>query len=379
MHYAASGKSPQASPNRGLSRMTVFHILFLAACLPASLCHAGSLRAAASPSGAAWITEWDLASGWEERQAMGDAISSTQMFGAYFDASDRPFMAGRLSTWLAEAKIRPADAGRLYLTVVNDVIREKGQPTAKDPDLVSRLLASAASREKHRRELMELVRSGPFAGLEIDYEKIKTADWPIFLEFCRELHRDLAEAGLRLRVIVEPRKVYLAKPLPAGPEFVLMAYNLFGTHTGPGPKADPSFIARLASYCRAARIQPFPRLALATGGFSWNGEGLPVTSVTEKTALNLAREAGVTLKRHPYSYYLTFVYTDADEKKHEVWFADNRTLTHLMNAARSSGFELLDVWRLGGNSPETLEAFRKFFRPEGSGIGKDDGLAMREP
>lgn len=314
------------------------------------------VRAGSAAPPAAWVVEWDVKSGWEECLDAKNSLVSVQIFAAYFDDEDKLFMNRRLSEWLADIAFKSGLRDRLYLTVVNDVVKTDGPNVLKDPDLVSRLLASPGSRAKHRAELVALAKDGGFAGLEIDYERVKTKDWSNFLLFCADLHKDLAAEGIRLRVVLEPRKNYLSKPLPPGPEYTIMAYNLFGGHTGPGPKADPSFISRIASYCRAAKITPRPRLALATGGFSWNSDGT-VTSVTESQARELAIEGGVVLKRHPYSQYLAFTVENDDGLKREIWFADEKTFAHLLKSAKNAGFERFDIWRLGGNAPEALAAF----------------------
>ena len=339
--------------------------LYLPACL-AVLFAGGAVpgRAAESGIGAAWVVEWDLKSGWEEELHMDGAFSSIQVFGAYFNEKDEPFITNKLRKWLDEVAVPAAGRQGFYLTVVNDIVKENGETAAlKNPDLITRLIGTANAQNKHIKDLIALLNTGPFTGLELDYERVKPAEWGQYLNFCQKLSKELDKAGYGMRVVMEPKSAYLSKPLPEGPEYVVMAYNLHGGGTKPGPKADPSFLSRLASYCRAAKIKPFPRLALATGGFSWNGNGT-TTGLTENTAIGRAKEFGVTLKRDPYSYYLSYNYRDMTAEKaemdHEVWFADGRAMAHLLQAARTAGFEKFDIWRLGGNSTDSQDAISGF-------------------
>lgn len=312
----------------------------------------------------AWFVEWDVNKGWEEVKAIGDSLYAIVAFASYFDANDNMFLNRRFQEWLDNEGLKSKYKNQLYLSVVNDMVYEDKPNVLKDPDLVSRLMATPESRALHRRALVELVRKGGYAGLEIDYERVKKKDWPQFVEFCGELYQDLAQHRLGLRVVLEPKKDYLSRPLPPGPDYVIMAYNLHGGHSGPGPKANPSFISRIASYCRSGKIEPRPRLALATGGFSWNSDGT-VTSVTEEQAREMAVQSSAVLRRHPYSRYLAFTFVDtvADEDGNEqditreVWFADADTFAHLVDAGRKAGFTRFDIWRLGGNSPSALAAF----------------------
>lgn len=312
--------------------------------------------------GSAWAVEWDL-DGWKETAALGDALEYVQIFAASFDADDKPVIADDLAAWIG-ANAEQLREKNAYLTVVNDAVRKDGEVVAKDPDLISRLMAGPESRKKHREDLLALLGSGNFSGLDIDYERVKLEDWPTLLAFCQELHKELEADGKGLRVVIEPKKAYLEKPLPAGPEYSLMAYNLFGGHSGPGPKATPAFIGQLASYCRAGKNKV--RLALSTGGFLWR-EGDRTRGITEQQAVNLAAEHNAVMKRDSASRYLLFSYTDGEGKKCTVWYADADALATLIKRGKTFGFDRVDIWRLGGMTEKTLSGLAKELGPKQTG------------
>ncbi len=324
---------------------------------PAVLCglvlplFAGHIRAGENSS--AWVVEWDAAAGMREVASVGARLSSLQIFSANFRADDSLRYGEAAQQVAASAHASPA-ADRVFVSVVNDVVNENGTNILKDPELVSRLMATELSRSNHADELVALAVAGNFAGVEMDYEQVKNKDWWGYLDFCAALAQRLGALDKRLRVVIEPRRQFLNQPLPAGPEYSLMAYNLHGGHSAPGPKATPAFIQRLASYCRAGKNTPFPRLALATGGFVWHGAGA-ATGVTEATARSLAEEAGVEPRRDLYSQYLVFQFSSERYPDAEVWFADSQTLAHLRQAADEAGFTAIDIWRLGGNSNASLD------------------------
>lgn len=319
-----------------------------------------------TPRGAVWIAEWDFDDGVEDLRAMGDALSSVQIFGAVFARDDRPFVKEALQRRLRDNA--GFFAGRdLYLTVVNDAEKEDGTTTLKDPDLITRLMASPESRERHRRDLLALLAGGPYVGLDIDYEQVKADDWPVLLDFCADLSRELAASGRRVRVVVEPKAMYYKTRYPPGPEYVVMAYNLFGGHSGPGPKANPSFLARLAAQMRSTGATA--RLALSTGGFDWPAEGR-VASLTEKKAMELAAKHDVAVSRDVDSRYLHFGYRDENDKERTVWYADAHALRNLLETGRRMGFEKFDIWRVGGLSPETIAMFARESVPPPAGAAR---------
>jgi spore germination protein YaaH len=290
-------------------------------------------------------------------------LESIQIFAAYFDENDAPFLTERLGRWIDEESdafmvqfFRDPQGSRIpvYLSVVNDIYNPNGSDF-KNPDLVSRLLLNSETRAKHMAELLALVSRGPFDGLEIDYERVKREDWKPFLEFCENLSEELGKSGKMLRVVLEPQGKYYEAPFPEGPEYVIMAYNLFGGHSGPGPKADPDFIKRLASW--AADLKVKPRLALATGGFIWEGEANG-KNITESEAHLMYQREGIAPTRDPQSGYLVFQVPLQSKKSQTVWFADGETLAFLANVARESGFTDFALWSFSGNRRYSLNHWK---------------------
>lgn len=316
----------------------------------------GGARAESAPDVSAWVADWALQDGLKEAEFCKGRLSSVQIFAAYFDGNDRPFLGKELKSWLPTASRWAERAGNpeLYLTVVNDLILGRNKIVHKDPDLISRLLGDEGSRKSHMNRLIELAANDALAGLELDYERIRPQDWESYLSFCEDLARGLSFMGKKLRVVLEPKKEYYNSPLPGGVEFVIMAYNLHGGHNDPGPKADGAFISLLAQRCRQA-TGIMPRIAFATGGFLWGADG-KVKSLTERDALALAKKQGrIALVDHETGA-LSFTYLSRGPKKvDEVWFADGNTLAGWQSAAAAEGFSSFALWRLGGNERQSVE------------------------
>ena len=300
----------------------------------------------------AWIAEWEMNSGLHEARSNIGMFSSFQIFAVYFDGNDEPVLSSNLQEWLndAAAWLTSMENPELYLTIVNDSLGEK--EIHKDPNLVERFLETQESRARHMETILRLLDMGPFTGIDLDYERVKASDWPVYLQFCEDLHHALNSRGKKLRVVLEPKREYYTKPFPEGPEYVVMAYNLFGFHTkSPGPKAEPKFIKELARLC-GSQMKQLPRLAMATGGFLWRSYG-KIEGLTEQKMMEIARLENVTPIRDDYSKYLVITYP-MKGKKNIGWFADGVTLEFMMETARKEGFETFALWRLGGNKASSL-------------------------
>jgi spore germination protein YaaH len=303
----------------------------------------------------------------QEANAQKKGLESVQIFAVYFDRMDRPFLPERIESWIEEEsagfleKFSQEPKGvqiPVHLSIVNDIYDPKGSDF-KNSDLVSRLLRDSETRARHIADLLAILSRWPFDGLEIDYERVRAEDWKSFLDFCGELHAELKARNKVLRVILEPQERFYASPFPEGPEYVIMAYNLFGAHSGPGPKANPKFIRRIASWVNSMETKP--RLALATGGFIWDeGQkpGKQAQSLTESEAHLLYQREGITPERDPASGYLVFKFPSDSKNPKTVWFADGETLAFLADAARQSGFADFALWSFAGNRRYSLDQWK---------------------
>ena len=80
-----------------------------------------------------------------------------------------------------------------------------------------------------------MVKKNGFAGLTLDYEGLKTATTENYRTFVTELAQELGKNDYGLNVLVEPSR----GPLPPSgtARLIVMAYNLHGPRSGPGPRA----------------------------------------------------------------------------------------------------------------------------------------------
>lgn len=318
---------------------------------PAAPRTAPAVRLGGADHLSAWIADWDLAKGLAEWRANKSLFTSVRVFAAYFDEGAHPSLAPAWAAALGNDVKTVFGSVPALLTVVNDVVTPSGKGNKlKDPELVRRLVSSPQARAGHIDELIRLAERSRFAGLEIDYENVTAAVWPDFSVFVAELYAATTARGLALSVVLQPQRRYLAAPMPAGPDYVLMGYNLFGSHSGPGPKATPKFLAEQADSLRAIGLLDATSLALATGGFDWT-EGKAANQLGEAEAADLIARKQLQSSRSDLDGYLVSRYRDEAGKNHEIWHADATTLATLWQAARTAGFSRLVLWRLGGNSP----------------------------
>lgn len=297
----------------------------------------------------AWIVDWDLKRGIEEVESTSVALSSVQLFAAYFNEEDDVFLNEKSIRVMDKSKEELVDKGlkNIYLTVVNDIVFQDGKSIQKDSKLITRIMKNEEKRKDHIEELVKLVDNEKFVGMELDYEKIESDVWDEYALFIEELGVELREIGKQLRIVLEPMTPLEEVDFPQDYEYVMMAYNLYGPHSEPGPKADEEFIKNQSE--RMNSNFKNMRIAFALGGFDWV-ENEKVKAVTEIEAQKLLLKANSEVKRDKKSNSVYFNYTDDSGVKHTVWYADRETISTWMKTAYRKGMRNFALWRLGGNS-----------------------------
>lgn len=302
----------------------------------------------------AWVVDWQWQAGLRDMRDLTDALTEVQAFAAYFDMKDHLYFTpeGRAALPQILSASRDSSLVNVTLTIVNDRIGPDGTATEqKDSALISRLTATAESRTRHIDDILATLAEYDLSGVEIDYERIAAEDWDNVLLFYNALYERLKAQGKSLRIVLEPGTSLTRLALPEGPTYVLMAYNLFGNRTDPGPKANLGYITTLAKTLK--KLPGEHVIALSAGGFDWDEAG-QVVAVTEERAAELAQGSERPPERDPASGSLFFTYQDASGCAHTVWYADATTLRGWIGAAQEAGIHKVALWRLGGLSRETL-------------------------
>lgn len=306
----------------------------------------------------AWVPYWDYTDAIDELDQIGSSLSDVVCFAAIFNSSDEVFLLPEAQEAQTCLNILYSDEHTIYLSVVNDVEMDDSVYDNKSIDLLWRLLGTDAAMNAHIENLMQVLHESNAEGLEIDYEAIRAdtglcTRYALFVE--RLLQRTSSE-GIPLRVVLSWDSALYAT-FPEGPQYSIMCYNLYGTHSGPGPKADRSFLEKVFSINHALPGQP--AIAFATGGFDWSGDGT-IVSLSQSEAVALQKEFAVPadgISRDEASQVLFYRYMDDQGLSHEVWYADGTTLAFWRSLGVNAGYVNFDLFRLGGNSLSDLSAF----------------------
>lgn len=294
----------------------------------------------------AWYVYWD-ADVWDEFLLLTEEkeLSSASMFACYFSDDGQLYVPQGFSALreIADELSFPM----VYQSFTNDVQHTDGSATQKDPEFLRDLWSDAERTEETAEAMLTMTKSVGADGIEIDFENIKEPGlWADYVRFLELVWEKAQAEELSMRVVLSVNVPVEDLNFPTGPEYSVMCYNLYGTHSGPGPKADTDFLKVTAE--KFSKLQNIT-YALATGGFEWNGDDAVTRSLTQEAAEALAEEYECEPERDKSSGDLYYIYQENGEK-FTVWYADEQTLATWRSSILDvdSGAKF-DLWRVGGN------------------------------
>lgn len=291
----------------------------------------------------AWIADWDLAKGQEDAEKLGHGLEAMVYFRTYFTDDDRIVVPEPLLKLKQSGAVKSRGE---FLSFTNDYVPEEGKAVQKDLEVLRRVLADEEAMDSHADRLVSITKKHGFNGIELDYERVfkdeKLAKKFVWL--VSKLQYKAAKHGLKLRVVLEP-SADVSLDFCKGPEYVVMLYNLYGLHSGPGPKADFAFIKKTLT--KLKKLPGELGAAVSTGGCLWAENGKKF--ITQAEAAALAKEHGAKPERDADSGAMSFTFKNQAGQKAEGWYADEKTLNMWLNEIEANGVKSVNIWRLGGN------------------------------
>lgn len=228
--------------------------------------------------------------------------------------------------------------------------------------LAHEMVATPQGRANFIKDLLEILRTYDFDGVNLDIEYVPLKDRNNFSLFMKELYKALKPHGYTVTISV-PAKTYDCptdswsgpfdyQALGQNADLVLlMTYDEHGYSSGPGPIASYNWVEKVLKYA----VTQIPRekifMGLPAYGFDWTqGKNSP-RYLSYPQAMQLASPGGYEIKWDNMAKAPYFTYWDHKGKKHEVWFESSHSWKEKLRLVDKYAIKGIAIWRLGLEDP----------------------------
>lgn len=227
-------------------------------------------------------------------------------------------------------------------------------------DVAHAVLTDPAAQERFLQNVTDLLDRGGWGGVNLDFEYVQPFDRESYNQFLRRLADRLHARGRLLVTALAPKTsagqtglLYSAHDYAAhgaaADYVVLMTYE-WGYTYGPAMAVAPlNMVRRVLDYA-VTEIPPGKLLlGVPNYGYDWTlpfVQGSAAKPLTNVAAVSLAGSVGAEIRFDAAAQSPHFRYTDADGRRHEVWFEDARSLAAKYRLAAQYGLAGFSFWNL---------------------------------
>ncbi|WP_353854089.1 glycoside hydrolase family 18 protein [Bacillus sp. Bos-x628] len=229
------------------------------------------------------------------------------------------------------------------------------------------LLTNQAVKTTFLNEIVRVARKYQFKEIHFDFEYLRPADKDAYIKFLKEATSRLHREGWTISVALAPKtsseqkgKWYEAHDYAAIGQIVdhvvLMTYE-WGYSGGPAQAVSPiGPVRQVIEY--ALTVVPANKIVMGQNlyGYDWTLPFVPggpfAKAVSPQQAIAIARDHNVSILYDETAQAPYFRYTDANNKQHEVWFEDARSIQAKFNLIKELNLNGIAYWKLGLSFPQ---------------------------
>ncbi len=256
--------------------------------------------------------------------------------------------------------IEAARAAKVAPLLVISNIEEGGSFSS---ELARTILTNNQVQETLINNVIEMLRSKNYYGLDIDFEYIFPENREDYNNFLRKVTSRLRPLGYSVTTALAPKNeanqpglLYEAHDYPVhgalADHVILMTYE-WGYTAGPAMAVAPlNEVVRVLNYAVTAIPRNKIFLGIPNYGYDWTlpfRRGTRAQTLTNVAAVELALRTGSAIRYDERAQAPFFNYYDSLGRRHEVWFEDARSI--------EAKLMLVNRYKLGGISYWTVNRY----------------------
>jgi spore germination protein len=246
------------------------------------------------------------------------------------------------------------------MSITNFTSTKAGENIAHD------VLASEEHRAKLLENILSMMRTKGYRGLNIDFENVLPADRELYNQFLQRAVDTLHKEGFFVSTSLAPKisgeqkgLLYEVHDYPAHgriADFVVLMTYEWGYRLGPPQAVSPlNQIRRVLDY--AISVMPREKILMGFQLYArdWiipHVQGKEAETYSHQEAVNRAIKYGISIQYDPIAASPFFRYTDEQGQNHEVWFEDARSAQAKFDLVKEYKLRGVSYWVLGYPYPQ---------------------------
>jgi spore germination protein len=228
-----------------------------------------------------------------------------------------------------------------------------------DSKLAHTILSSSALQHTVVNNIVNLVRTNGYKGVDVDFENIPPKDRSSFTSFITQLVQAMHAKGYKVVVSVEAKSSdapnnswsgafdYAALGKVAD-QIQLMTYDENGPWGTPGPVASYAWVHRVVKYAVSTIPSTKILMGLAAYGYDWNttkhGDN---KAVAWKNVSKLMKSKRATAHWDSLSQSPFLTFHASDGSSHIVWYENSASIAAKTKLVKQYNLGGVSVWRMG--------------------------------
>lgn len=246
-----------------------------------------------------------------------------------------------------------------------------------NPDVLHNVLSNDERRSDLIDQIMDLVQTVGFDGVNIDFEYVREGDKEYLNTFMKDLHHKMSSKGKILSISLHSKtekadwfKGYDYETLGKNSDFVV----LMGYDKNPavaGPQAPIKWVEDVVDY--ALNRIPAEKIVLGIGvyGYGWTDTGTRTTWLHARNEVDYRirfinetiRDYNIQPQWDEESAMAHFTFTDYDGVTHNVWYENEKSIEEKLELVKRKNLKGIAFWRLGYTTPEIWDTVNRVFGP----------------
>lgn len=205
-----------------------------------------------------------------------------------------------------------------------------------------------------------------YTGIHFDFEFLRPEDREAYVRFLQRVKARLENTDILLSAALAPKtsktqggelhEAHDYEQIGAVVDYVLLMTYEWGHSGGPPMAISPiKEVRKVVDY--ALSVMPKEKIVLGQNlyGYEWTIPAAPgemARAISPQEAIRIARLNNARIEYDDDAQAPFFIYYDNEQKRHEVWFEDARSIQAKFNLIKEKGIRGIGYWKLGISFPQ---------------------------